>query len=119
MKSKMGKSKSSGLLTIILCALVPALAILLLFNVWMQIWVSLLLLPVEYLGYLYIGIATLFGVTYFYVDSGKIKLNCAFVVLFIAIAAILILFCPNWFYLVFFASVTLELVLRKCDTLKI
>jgi hypothetical protein len=114
----MGKSKSSGLEIIILCALVPCLAILFMINVWMQIWTNVLLLPVAYLGYTFIGIVAVVGVGYFYVDSGKMKLNFAFIALFAGIAAIIIFFVPNWFYMIFFASVTLELVLRKLDVLK-
>jgi hypothetical protein len=113
----MGKHDKVGLGIIILSALIPTLSILLPINLWMQIWTEICLLPVAYLGYLFIGIVALVGIGYFYVDSAKVKINFAFVGLFAGIAAIIILFVPNWFYMVFFASITLELVLRKCDVL--
>ena len=116
----MGKTKNSaiGTILILLSALLPALAILLPLNLWIQIWTVILLLPLVYLGYLFIGIVILAGVGYYYVSSAKAKINLAFVALFAGVAAMIIIFCPNWFYMVFFASITLELMLQKLDVVK-
>jgi hypothetical protein len=99
----MTKDKTVGIGMIALSALLPVLAILLPINLWMQIWTTILLLPLNYLGYLFIGVVVIAGVGYFYVNSAKIKVNFVFVMVFSGVAAVIILFVPDWFYWVFFA----------------
>jgi hypothetical protein len=111
----MGKT-GIGLEIIVLSFFIAAASILVLINLYMQIWVDYLGLPVEYLGYTFIGIIVVVGIGYFYIDSAKMKMNFIAIALFSGIDAVIILFVPNWFHMVFFALV-LGLVLQKLDYL--
>jgi hypothetical protein len=94
-----------GLGTIVLSFLIALLAEVIPINVYQQVWVNVLGLPIIYLGYTFIGVIAVAGIGYFYVDSAKWKVNLIAVALFAGVDAVILLFYPDWFYTVFFASI--------------
>lgn len=76
--------------------LIPIFTIYILKNIWRDLWTRLFGLPIEWLGYVFLGITLTFMVGYFLRKSGNWKFNCIFVIVFCAILAFEYAY-PAWF----------------------